>query len=91
MIFGHNFFSNISFATIAKEICYQIFANKIDPGHISKSILAVEVKKNKDQDVRDRLSVPHRLASELLEDTLTILTGVLFLQLFFRKKRRPVF
>ena len=51
-----------------------------------KSIVTVEVKKNKNQDVRSRLSVPHRLASELLEDTPTILTGVLFHQLFFRKK-----
>ena len=33
MIFLHDFFSIISFATIAKAICKQIFASKIDPGH----------------------------------------------------------
>ena len=45
MIFWHNFFSIISFATIAKKIYWQIFANKIDPGHIlnpSKSFLTTE-------------------------------------------------
>ena len=35
MIYWHKFFSIISFAIIAKKICQQSFANKIDPGHIS--------------------------------------------------------
>ena len=35
-LFLHNFGSIISFATISKAICQQIFANKIDPGHKCK-------------------------------------------------------